>query len=793
MQDIKQLLKKIIRYTILIFLVLFNSFTLYPRKIDEGAEIKYTISGYIKDAETGENLTGATVYVREIKLGTTSNSYGFYSISLKPGFYHITYTFLGYVAKEITINIKEDVTLGISLSPGTEELHEVTVSSVKKNRNIISTQMGTERLLSKDIKKVPVLMGEADLIKVLQLMPGVQATSEGSSGFSVRGGNPDQNLILLDEATVYNAGHFLGFFSVFNNDAIKNVELYKGDIPASSGGRISSLLDIRMKDGNNKRFSATGGIGTIASRLTLEGPIIKNRTSFIVSGRRTYLDMFIPLLGKKDMKGSRIYFYDLNAKVNHTFNENNHVYISGYFGRDVFKNEFSEMNFGNRTFTARWNHVYNPKLFSNITLINSKYNYGLGTVDKGPNSFEWKSNLIDWSLKADFNYYVNPSNTINFGGQATYHDIMPGSAYGKDEEESTNEVILPNTNSLEYALYISNIQKITSRLTLKYGLRYSIFQNIGPGVLYHYDDNYEVDREEDIPKGEIYNTYQGLEPRLGAIYVLTPTSSLKAGYSRTRQYLNMASNSTSSSPLDIWFPSSPNVKPQISDQYSMGFFKNFLSDKLETSIEVFYKNMRNTIDFKDHARLLLNEYLEGELRFGKSWAYGVELYVKFNMGDWNGWVGYTWLRAERKINEVNNGNTYRSPYDHTNDFSVVVNRQINKRSFIAMNWIFYTGTPVTYPVGRYESGGVVVPFYSQRNAERMPAYNRLDLSYTLKGKNKKNRRWHGEWVFSVYNAYYRKNAWMINFVQDEDNPYEMHAEMTYLFSIIPAITYNFKY
>ncbi len=784
---------KIIKYLLLVFLL--DSFNLYSSEIEEGegAEIKYTISGYIKDAETGENLTGATIYVKEKSLGTTSNSYGFYSISLSPGFYHITYAFLGYTPKDITINVKANVTLNISLSPGTKEIHEVTVSSVRKNRNIISTQMGTERLLSKDIKKVPLLMGEADLIKVLQLMPGVQATSEGSSGFSVRGGNPDQNLILLDEATVYNAGHFLGFFSVFNNDAIKNVELYKGDIPAGSGGRISSLLDIRMKDGNNKRFSATGGIGTIASRLTLEGPIIKNRTSFIVSGRRTYLDMFIPLLGKKDMKGSRIYFYDLNAKVNHTFNENNHVYISGYFGRDVFKNDFSEMNFGNRTFTARWNHIYNPKLFSNITLINSKYNYGLGTVDTGPNSFEWKSNLKDWSLKADFNYYADPSNTINFGGQATYHNIMPGSAYGKDENEKANEVILPNTNSLEYALYISNIQKITNRLTLKYGLRYSIFQNVGPGVLYRYNDNYEPVSKEDIPKGDIYNTYQGVEPRLGAVWVLSSSLSVKGVYSRTRQYLNMASNSTSSSPLDIWFPSSPNVKPQISDQYSLGFFKNFLSNRLETSVEVFYKNMRNTIDFKDHAQLLLNEYLEGELRVGKSWAYGAEFYVKFNLGDWNGWVGYTWLKAERKINGVNNGNTYLSPYDHTNDFSIVVNRKVNKRSFIAMNWIFYTGTPVTYPIGRYESGGVVVPLYSKRNAERMPAYNRLDLSYTLKGKNKKNHRWHGEWVFSVYNAYYRKNAWVINFVQDKDNPYVTHAEMTYLFSIIPAITYNFKY
>jgi hypothetical protein len=774
-------------FLLLVYLPVFGNLT------GNNAEKRYTISGYIKDAETGENLTGATVLIKGKRSGTTSNSYGFYSISLDPGPYHIVYTFLGYITQTITVNIEEDVTLDIFLAPATEELHEITVSSVREDKNILSTQMGVEKLMSQDIKKVPVLMGETDLIKVLQLLPGVQASSEGASGFSVRGGNPDQNLIQLDEATVYNAGHFLGFFSVFNNDAIKSVELYKGDIPAGNGGRLASLLDIRMKDGNNKKFSGSGGIGLVASRLTLEGPIIKNRTSFIVSGRRTYLDLFIPLLGKGDMKGSRIYFYDFNAKVNHTINENNHVYLSGYFGKDVFKNEFSEMNFGNRTFTARWNHIYNPKLFSNITFINSKYKYGLGTVDEGPNSFEWKSDLTDWSLKADFNFYVNPSNTISFGGQTTFHDIMPGNAYGKDESGSENRVILPNTNSLEHAIYISNIQKITKRLTLKYGLRYSIFQNIGKGVSYKFNDEYDVIGKDEYSKGEIYNTYSGIEPRVGLNYILTPTMSLKVAYSRTRQYLHMASNSTSSSPLDIWFPSSPNVKPQTADLYSLGVFKNLMSNRIEVSVEAFYNNMKNTIDFKDHAELLLNEYIEGELRFGKSWSYGAEFLVKFNFGKWNGWVGYTRLKAERKIEGINNGNKFLSPYDHTNDISVVVNHKINERSYFSFNWLYYTGTPVTLPVGRYESGGVVVPLYSKRNAERMPDYHRLDVSYTLKGRNRKKHRWQGEWVFSVYNLYYRKNAWVINFVPDEDDPYVMHAEMTYLFSIIPAITYNFKF
>jgi hypothetical protein len=450
-------ISKKIALTCLPFLLMaasvYSKTTDYPEVVK-----KHTISGYIKDSTTGENLPGATIYIKETGTGTVANSYGFYSISLKPGVYHLVYTFLGYVAYEVELNISKDITMNIPLDPKSEELSEIIVSSRQKNQNIISPQMGTDKLTNKEIKMVPVLMGETDLIKVLQLLPGVQASSEGASGFSVRGGNPDQNLILLDEATVYNAGHFLGFFSVFNNDAIKSVELFKGDIPARSGGRLSSLLDIRMKDGNNKRFSGSGGIGTISSRLTLEGPIVKDRTSFIVSGRRSYLDLFIPLFGKKKMKGTKIYFYDLNAKMNHTINKNNHIYFSGYFGRDVFKNDFSEMSFGNKTFTARWNHIYNPKLFSNVTLINSNYDYGLGTVESGANSFEWKSNLKDWSMKADFNFYANTSNTINFGGQTTYHRIMPGHAYGKDENEMNSDIKIAHPNPLEHAISISYLQ-----------------------------------------------------------------------------------------------------------------------------------------------------------------------------------------------------------------------------------------------------------------------------------------------------------------------------------------------
>jgi hypothetical protein len=757
------------------------------------AQNKATLSGYIKDAKTGEDLIGATIYIRETNYGSISNHYGFYSVSLLPGTYHISFAYLGYNEQERILEIDKDVKLTINLEPKTEQLSEVFVSSTPKDKNITNTQMGVQKLQGETIKNVPVLMGETDLIKVIQLLPGVQATSEGSSGFSVRGGNPDQNLILLDEANVYNAGHMLGFFSVFNNDAMKDVVLHKGDIPASSGGRLASLLDIRMKDGNNKNFSGTGGIGTISSRLTLEGPIKKDKTAFIVSGRRTYLDLFLPFSSDPQVRDNQLYFYDLNAKINHQINDNNRVFFSGYFGRDVFKNNFSKMSYGNQTVTFRWNHVYNPRLFSNLTFITSNYQYGLGTNESGANSFEWKSNLNDYSLKLDYNFFLNPRITLNFGGQSIWHNMSPGHAYGKDENSLYSELKVPISNSLEHAFYISNTHQLLPQLTLRYGIRYSLFQNIGEGTLFHYNENGEVNGQTSYSQGEIYHHYHGLEPRVGMTYRINTESSVKAAWAKTRQYLQMASNSTSSSPLDVWFPASPNVKPQLSDQFSIGYFRNFVANTIETSVEGFYKQMYNTIDFKDHPELLLNEHLEGELRFGESWAYGLEFLVKFTRPNWNGWVGYTWSKAERRIDGINNNQTYLSPYDHTHDCSIVLNRKLTARTQLSANWVYYTGAPVTFPIGRYESGGVIVPLYSSRNGERMPDYHRLDISYILKGKNIKNRKWQGEWVFSVYNAYGQKNPWAINFVNDEDDPYIMHAEKTYLFSFIPSVTYNFKF
>ena len=716
------------KYIILLFILTFN---ISARANADSPADKNTVvlSGHIKDGRTGELLIGAAVYFKDLKSGTTSNLYGFYSYAVKPGTYAIDIIYLGYETISKTLVLTANTTLDVELFADNQTIEEVVVTSSRVDAHVRDAQMGTQKLQSKDIKAVPALMGEVDVIKVLQLMPGVQATSEGSSGFSVRGGNPDQNLILLDEATVYNAGHMLGFFSVFNNDAIKDVQLYKGDIPANYGGRLASLVDVRMNDGNNKKWEGNGGIGLISSRITLQGPIAKNKTSVIASARRTYADIFLPLLADEENKDSKIYFYDINAKIKHVIDNNNRVYLSFYTGRDVFKETRSSIDYGNRTFTLRWNHVYNPKLFSNLTLIGSNYDYSLEAKD-ATSGFRWDSKLRDYSMKIDFDYYPNPNNTISFGAQSIFHTMQPATAMGTGEGALINKIVLPNAHALEHAVYIANSQSI-GRLNLKYGLRFSGLQNIGEGTVFQFDENYEEIGKKEYASGDIFNSYWGLEPRLGLSFMLNNSSSLKGSYARTRQYLHLASNSTSGTPLDVWFMSSPNIEPQISDQFSVGYFKNLKNNAIETSVEVFYKDMQNTIDFKDHPDLLLNEKMEGELRIGTSWAYGAEFLVKVDKEKYSGWIGYTWSNSWREIPEINNGNKYLSPYSRNHDVSVVLNRALGKRGRLGMNWIYSSGTPMTSPIGRMFIGGDVVPIYSGRNQERMPDYHRMDISYTL--------------------------------------------------------------
>ncbi|MEI6576388.1 MAG: TonB-dependent receptor [Bacteroidota bacterium] len=752
-----------------------------------------TISGILKDELTGEALIGATVFVKELKTGTTANAYGFYSLSLKPGNYILVFSFVGYGSVEKHINLQSNITLNISLSSQEQLLKEMVVVGERVNDNIKAPEMSVVKMDAKMIKQIPAFMGEVDIIKAIQLLPGVTSTSEGGSGFSVRGGSPDQNLIQLDEATVYNASHLMGFFSVFNNDAIKDVKLYKGDLPPFAGGRIASLLDVRMKDGNNRKFEGNGGIGTISSRLTLEGPILKDKASFMISARRTYADIFLMFSNNENLRKSKLYFYDLNAKLNYTIDDNNRLYLSAYSGRDNFKNTDFLLGWGNNTFTLRWNHLFSKKLFSNFSIVNSKFNYGLGVPAGQAQSFEWKSILSDYTLKADFGYYPNPENTIRFGISSTVHHFEPGTAQGLGDSTIFTTFIIPHQTALEHAFYAGNEQNIGANLTIKYGLRASVFQNIGKGVLYHFDSAYNSTDSTVYPRGEIFNTYWGLEPRLGFTYSINEISSIKGSYSRTRQYMHLASNSTAGTPLDIWIPSSPNVKPQIADQASIGYFRNFLKGTLESSVEVYYKKNHHALDFKDHAELLLNPKLEGELRFGTADSYGIEFFLKIDRKKFSGWISYTLSRSFRHIEEINNGNLYPSNYDKPHNISVVVNYMASKRVSVGANWVFASGAPVTFPTGRAEVGNLIIPIYSDRNAYRMPAYHRLDLSVTLSPKEKINRKWYGEWNLSVYNAYARKNAWVINFQQDPENPNNTYAQMTYLFSVIPAITYNFKF
>jgi hypothetical protein len=754
---------------------------------------KVVVSGYVRDGNTGEELIGANVVVLETGTGTISNAYGYYALSLDPGFYTLVYSYIGYVTETRPLRLGEDMELNIELIESFQELEEVTISAEARNANITRIETGSTQLPIQSIRKIPALLGEVDIIKAIQLLPGVQVTSEGSSGFSVRGGSPDQNLILLDEATVYNASHLMGFFSVFNNDAIKDVKLYKGDIPASSGGRLASLLDIRMKDGNSRQFSATGGIGTISSRLTLEGPIISEKVSFLLSGRRTYADIFLPFAKDSAVRDNTLYFYDLNGKVNFTINDKNRIFLSGYFGKDVFANEFAGMYFGNRTFSFRWNHLFSKKLFSNFTLLNSHYFYDLGTPEDSQPYFSWISYLDDYAGKGDFIWYSAPEHTFRFGLSSIYHIIKPGAVTTEDEDGGTSISELYHNQALESALYFSGESKFGERLALRYGLRYSIFQNVGPATFFSYDNEYQVTDSATYERGDFFNHYQGLEPRLAVNYMIGERSSVKASYSRTRQYLQMASNSTAGTPLDIWFPASPNIEPQVSDQVSGGYFRNFLDNKIESSVELYYKKMENSIDFRDHAQLFLNPRLEGELRIGEATSYGAELYVRYESSKLSGWVSYTYSRTIRDIPGINDGKPYPAPYDKPHDLALVFSYDITPRIGIGANWVYSTGIPFTLPSGRYEVLGNILPVYTGRNEYRLPDYHRLDLSVTLRDKKKPGKRWQGEWNVSVYNAYARKNVWTLNFIQDETEPDLTYAEMTYLFSIIPAITYNFKF
>ncbi|HMQ59942.1 MAG TPA: TonB-dependent receptor, partial [Flavilitoribacter sp.] len=720
--------------------------------------------------------------------------YGFYSLTLPAGRYRLEFSYIGYSSRMLDVNLTENRTLNVEIGEAPISVDEVVVTAEREDRNVESVAMSKEKLSIEKIRTIPVVFGEVDLIKAIQLLPGVQTVGEGQSGFFVRGGGSDQNILLLDEAPVYNASHLLGFFSVFNADAIKDVQLYKGGIPASYGGRLSSVLDIRMKDGNNKQFSGSGGIGTISSRLTLEAPIVKDKGSFIVSGRRTYVDAFLPLFANNDstLKDSKLYFYDLNLKANYQLSEKDRLFLSGYFGRDVFGASNARVEWGNGTGTLRWNHIFSNKLFSNLTFIYSDFDYAISQEDN-VEGFKWDSKIRDLSAKFDFNYFLNPKNSIKFGYQGIRHSFSPGYARGTGSETIYNSLKLPETTSLEHGVYIENEQEISPSLSASYGIRASLFQNLGKATVYHYNENYQVTDSTTYGAGKVYNSYFNVEPRVGLRLKIDDDKSVKASYNRMVQYMQLASNSQSSSPLDIWFPSSPNVKPQIADQVALGYFQNFRNNTYETSIEVYYKKTRNAVDFKDYAELLLNEYLEGELRFGEARAYGAEFLIRKNKGKLTGWIGYTLSKSERRIKEINKGNWYNTDYDKTHDVAVVMTYELNKRSSFSLNWVYGTGAPTTFPTGRLYYNGEVIPVYSDRNAYRMPDYHRMDVSYILKNREKPGRKLFWDLNFSIYNVYNRHNPYTITFKEDSEKPGETYAEKTYLFPVLPSVTWNFHF
>jgi len=702
------------------------------------------------------------------------------------------------------VNLNSNQTLSLEIGEEGKELEEVVISSEREDKNIKSMEMSVAKLDIKQIQKMPALLGEVDIIKSIQLLPGVTTVGEGASGFNVRGGNIDQNLVLMDEAPVYNSSHLFGFFSIFNPDAVKDVKLIKGGIPAQYGGRASSVLDIRMKEGNSKKMEVNGGLGTIFSRLSIEAPILKDNASFIIAGRRSYIDVLAkPLLAKRqpDLKDAKFYFYDLTAKFNWRINDKNTVFASGYFGRDVFGAGF-KFNWGNTTGTLRWNHIFNSKLFMNMSAFYSNYKYELGFKDEGSSQkFEWTSNIINYSVKPDFTYYLNSKNTIRFGAQGILYTFKPGTAIITSQDGVKSNISLDDQYGVEYAAYIDNEQKLSNRFTLQYGLRWSFFNYMGKGTKYTYRDTIPnesrpLDNEEKIAQGETIKSYNTPEPRLALNYTINDKSSVKLGYNRMSQYLHIVSNTAASTPLDIYTPVTNNIKPLIADQVTLGYFRNFKDNMFETSGEIYYKNLQNQLDYVDNANLLLNKYLEADLIQGKGRAYGLELYIKKAKGKLNGWVSYTLSKTERQVRGISNDEWYLSKYDRTHNVNTVLIYDLNKRFSFSANFVFQTGTPATFPTAKVEVQGYVIPYNTdnKRNNYRNTPYHRADIGITYNFKSNDRKRWKSTIVLSVYNVYNRRNAFSIYFRNNPDYPINTEAvRYSVVGSIIPAITYNFKF
>lgn len=747
---------------------------------------EYTISGHVRDSASGEALIGTSIYIPGIKSGTKTNVYGFYSLTVPAGGYTISYSMMGYATKELQLLLNRDVSRNIELTVIPIALDSIVVTAGIARQNITIPEMGAIRIQPIKMRPIPIIFGEQDVLKVIQLMPGVQQVAEGQSGFSVRGGSPDQNLILLDEATVYNAAHLLGFFSIFNSDAIKAAKLIKGSAPAEYGGRLSSVLDIKMNDGNSKRRMISGGLGLISSRLTVQGPIIKERSSFLLSGRRTYLDLFFKLNKDDDVKNSQLYFYDLNMKVNTSLGPSDRLYLSGYFGRDVlgFKEKFG-IDWGNITGTLRWNHIINNKLFLNSSLIFSKYSYAIG-ISNGDELIDITSSIEDYNLKEDWQYFLNPRHSFKFGLNTVFHVFLPGEIAVSSGESSINPQKMKDKYALESALYLAHEYQVTDQLSASSGIRYTRIDIIGPGDVYTIDDHGMIIDTTSYRVGRRMAYYDCLEPRFTLNYMLNKSSSLKLSYAKNSQYLHLLSATTSATPFDTWLPSTNNIKPGTADQVSVGYFGNFGKNEYELSIEVYHKDLKNQVDYRNGADIYLNELVEAELVFGKAWSSGAELLLKKNSGRYHGWLSYTLSWTMKKFSAINDGTPFPARQDRTHDLALVGIYNWKRGVTLSANWIFATGNAVTFPSGKYQIDEHVANLYSERNGYRMPAYHRLDLGLTIK-------REHSSWNFSLYNAYGRRNAYAIVFRKNEEDPSKTEAVRYSLFSFVPSITYNFEW
>ncbi len=772
---------------------------------------QYSISGRVKDASNGETLLGATILI-EGGGGAITNEYGFYSTTLDSGIYKVTYKYLGFDDVTKTVVLDENKTVNVELGEAANVIGTAVVSAKAIERRVENKQISVVKLETAKIKEIPVIFGEVDILKTITLLPGIQSAGEGNSGFNVRGGSQDQNLILLDEATVYNASHLLGFFSVFNGDAVKDLEVYKGGIPAKYGGRLSSIVDIKMRDGNAKKFAAIGGVGTISSRLTLEGPIVKDKSSFMIAGRRSYADIFLPFAPDENIQDSKLFFYDLNLKANYELSDKDRLYVSGYFGRDVLGlSELFGINWGNATATLRWNHLVNEKMFVNTSLVYSDFNYGVDISFADNASFGLDQSINDIYIKSDWTNFVNQKSKLNFGGQLIYHRFNPGLFAPNNEESGLifEEIQIEKRKALESGWYVDHEYKHSTRLNFRYGLRFSTFSNIG-GSEYTYTKNPETNEpiaeltvRDSFGASEIYNTYAGLEPRASISYNLTTTMALKGSYNRTFQYVQQATNTASSFPTDQWFSANKNIKPQRADQVAIGLFKNF-DLGLETSAEIYYKWMDNQIDYRDNAALAFNENLDGELLTGDGWAYGAEFYVAKTEGRSSGFISYTWAKTMRQINGISGDNPYVAGFDRRHNLSVVFTQKFSKRLLATASFVFASGQPLTTPVSKYFYDGEWQTNYNsqERNNFRLPAYHRADIGVTLKGKEKPNKRLKSNWNFSIYNLYNRENPYALYFREIRDTDLEKFpnaqvgntgAFQTTLFKIIPAVTWNFEF